>query len=73
MSDKSELTFEQAMEKLEETVNKLLVSGIPLEEMITLYEKGVQLSKQCMKQLDEYEARIDILSTGGKKTMPADC
>jgi exodeoxyribonuclease VII small subunit len=73
VNDNENLSFEQAMQKLEEIVNKLMSSGIPLEEMISLYEQGVRISKQCMKQLDDYDARIEVLSRADQKTDASPC
>jgi exodeoxyribonuclease VII small subunit len=73
VNDSESLTFEQAVQKLEEIVNRLMSSGVPLEEMISLYEQGVRISKQCMKQLDDYDARIEVLSWADQKTDASLC
>ncbi len=55
------LTFEEAMAQIDKIIQQLEGSDIPLDQMISLYEKGMALSKQCMAQLDEYDARIETL------------
>ena len=39
------LTFEEAMEQLETIVERLEEGDVPLEEAITIYKKGMELSK----------------------------
>jgi exodeoxyribonuclease VII small subunit len=65
----TQLSFEEAMKKLSEIVEKLEGGEGSLDEMIRLYEEGMQLVKGCEKQLDAYEATITKLSTpaGGKE------
>jgi len=56
------LTFEQAMGRLEEIV-KLLESGTaPLDRSLELFEEGVALVKMCNSKLDNVEQRIKILA-----------
>jgi exodeoxyribonuclease VII small subunit len=63
------MTFEEAMAQIDKIIQQLESSDIPLDQMIALYEKGMALSKQCMAQLDEYDARIETLqkSQGAKE------
>ena len=43
----AELTFEQALVKLEEIVNQLEVGTLSLEDSLVAYERGVALSRLC--------------------------
>lgn len=54
-------TFENAMKQLEEIVQELESSDLPLEKAIKKFEEGVQLAKFCSEKLDETEKRISIL------------
>ena len=45
------LTYEQAIKKLEDIINKLNEGSIPLDDSITLYEEGIKLSEFCMKTI----------------------
>lgn len=56
------LTFEQAMEKLEETVAKLENAKGGLEDTVKLYEEGVKLATMCNTMIDEAQQKITILS-----------
>ncbi|MCH5584202.1 exodeoxyribonuclease VII small subunit [Shimazuella sp. AN120528] len=57
----SDLTFEQAMERLEEVVARLEHGDIPLEEAIKLYGEGTKLAGMCRKKLDWAEQQVEIL------------
>lgn len=52
------LTYEQALKKLEDIINKLNEGSIPLDESIALYEDGIKLSELCMKKLDNAKQKI---------------
>ena len=55
------ITFESALKKLEETVDKLEEGSIPLEEALNTFESGVRWSKECNKFLENAEQRIEII------------
>ncbi len=60
----SEVSFEASMEELEHIVQKLESGNIPLEEMVSLYERGAALGKHCMAMLDSYQGRLETLDRG---------
>ncbi len=53
--------FEQSLGRLEEIVRKLESANLPLDEAMKLFEEGMQLSRECQKQLEQAEARVEIL------------
>lgn len=53
--------FEQSLGRLEAVVRKLENANLPLEEAMKLFEEGMQLSRDCQKQLEQAEARVEIL------------
>lgn len=55
---KKELEFEEALQRLEEIVDKLEEGEVPLSQAVKLYEEGLRLSKVCLKQLNEAELRL---------------
>ena len=71
----SEMTFEQAMSELERIVTELERGDVPLEDSISLYEKGAELKKRCETKLKEAEQKIAAItldedgSVTGKKTL----
>ncbi|MCK6626140.1 MAG: exodeoxyribonuclease VII small subunit [Anaerolineae bacterium] len=60
------LSFEQAYQELEETVQKLEAGNLPLEEALTLYQRGMALAHYCNQQLDSAELRIKTLTPSGE-------
>ncbi len=60
----AELTFEDALRGLEEVVRKLESGEVPLDESITLYERGEALRKHCQARLDAAQARIEKIVAG---------
>ena len=55
----NKLSFSEAMDKLNSIVEKLDDSTLPLEQSIALFEEGLSLSKQCQKELNQFENRIN--------------
>ena len=53
--------FEQSLARLEEIVRKLESANLPLDDAMKLFEEGVGLSRECQKQLEEAEGRVEIL------------
>lgn len=58
---KTDISFEKAMEKLEEIVNSLESGDFALEESLKLYEEGVKLVNLCNKKITNVEKSIKIL------------
>jgi len=54
--------FETAMGELERIVADLESGELGLEEALRLYERGVALVRGCGAQLDQAEARLQVLS-----------
>ncbi|WP_028560017.1 exodeoxyribonuclease VII small subunit [Paenibacillus pinihumi] len=55
------LSFEQAMEKLEDIVSRLENGDVPLETAIELFQEGMRLSQLCGSKLDQVERKIELL------------
>ena len=53
--------FEQCLTRLEEVVRKLESANLPLDQAMKLFEEGMQLSRDCQSQLEQAEARVEIL------------
>lgn len=58
----SEMTFEQAMSELERIVTQLERGDVPLEDSITLYERGAELKKRCEAKLKEAEQKVAAIT-----------
>lgn len=55
------LNFEDAIERLEKTVDQLESGELSLEESIKAFERGIELSKLCRKKLEKAEERVKKL------------
>mgnify|MGYP001160094260 CR=1 FL=1 len=56
---KKELSFEEALKKLEEIVVNLEKGDISLDDAIKAYEKGSFLKEQCEKRLNEAKLKVE--------------
>ncbi|MEL7564210.1 MAG: exodeoxyribonuclease VII small subunit [Dehalobacterium sp.] len=57
------MSFEQALEKLEKNVKDLESGDLSLDEVLKLFEEGVGLVKVCQQKINEAEQKIEILSS----------
>ncbi|MGM9987080.1 MAG: exodeoxyribonuclease VII small subunit [Bacillaceae bacterium] len=55
---KKEKTFEEAIVALEEIVTKLEQGDVPLEEAISYFTEGMELSKLCHQKLKQVEKQM---------------
>lgn len=64
--------FEAALAELDGIVKKMEEGDLSLEQSMTLYERGVQLSRFCHARLEDAERRLEILTDRGElKPAPA--
>ena len=70
VDDISQMSFEQALAALEDIVKQLERGDVPLDQSITLYERGEALRAACQARLDAASARIEriVTGTGGAAT-----
>jgi len=67
VKDQQELSFEEAMESLEQIVEKLEEGDVPLEEAISIYKQGMNLSRLCHMKLKSVENQLtEILNEDGQ-------
>jgi exodeoxyribonuclease VII small subunit len=62
-ADVKKLSFERALEELESIVKRLEDGKVPLEESVTIYERGEALKRRCEELLRQAEARVDKITT----------
>lgn len=55
------LSYEEAIKKLEEIVRRLEDAEIPLEESLSSFQEGIALSRYCRDKLAEIEYRVEYL------------
>ena len=69
----SDITFEEALQRLEQIVDTLEAGNLPLEESLKAFEEGVGLARRCARYLEDAEKRIELLTrdeSGLRKTEP---
>lgn len=67
MAEQQTQSFEEAMEKLESLVERLEEGDVPLEEAISIYKEGMELSKLCHDKLTIVEEQLtQILTDDGQ-------
>jgi exodeoxyribonuclease VII small subunit len=64
--------FERSLARLEEVVRRLESPQLSLDEAMKLFEEGVGLSRECQKQLEEAEGRVEILLKNNDGKMAAE-
>ena len=65
MADKKEMSFEDAIQRLDEIVKALEDGKAPLDVSLKLFEEGVKLVNECKTQLDFAEQRVKVLLENG--------
>ena len=65
-----ELSFEQALEELEEIVAALEAGQVPLDETLVRFERAMALKERCASLLEAAEARISKLLDEQGNTEP---
>ncbi len=60
--DITKLSFEEALEQLEEIVSKLEDGSINLEESIEEYTRGVHLKNHCETKLKEATLKVEQIT-----------
>ncbi len=64
MDKKNDMSFEEALGRLESIVRMLEGGGAALDESLTVFEEGISLVKMCNEKLETAEQRIKILTDG---------
>ncbi|HHU68758.1 MAG TPA: exodeoxyribonuclease VII small subunit [Thermoanaerobacterales bacterium] len=59
--DKEDITFESALQQLEQIVELLEKGDLPMEEALKKFEKGVKLAQFCTNKINEIEGKISLL------------
>ena len=61
-SDSQQLSFEESLAQLEETVQQLEAGQLGLNESLELYERGIKTLKECHEALSAAERRIELVT-----------
>jgi exodeoxyribonuclease VII small subunit len=65
-------SFESLFRELEATVAKLEAGDLSLDESLALFQRGMELAKQCGAMLDAAELRIKELVPRGEELVAED-
>jgi exodeoxyribonuclease VII small subunit len=60
--ERSDLNFEQAIQRLEKIVAEMEGAELPLEAVLKKYEEGTRLVRFCSQKLEEAEKKIELLT-----------
>lgn len=61
------VSYEAALEELEQLVGRIESGQLPLEQLMTGYERGAELLAFCRGKLDAVENQIKLLDQGSLK------
>jgi exodeoxyribonuclease VII small subunit len=61
-NNKAGLSFEQAIDQLNQIVSRIEQGQVPLQESLEQYEKGMTLIQHCRGILQDAEKRIEQIS-----------
>ena len=64
MSEQNEQDFESTLAELESVVEGLENGELSLSDQLKAFERGMELSEQCKKMLDE--ARLKVIELSGE-------
>lgn len=64
-NQEQELTLEEAFETLDSLAEKLENKDISLEESFQVYQKGMELLKQCSEKIDTVEKKMLQVNADG--------
>lgn len=60
-----EITIEHGLQELDKIVEKLESRDISLEDSFTMYQKGMEVLKQCSKKIDMVEKKMLQMNKDG--------
>lgn len=66
--NRDEISFEEAFERLQTTIQTLEEGGLSLEDSIKQFEIGMRLANLCGQMLDDAEMKVSRLLAGSEST-----
>jgi len=61
---KTPASYEAALEELEQLVGLIESGQLPLEQLLTGYQRGAELLKFCRDRLEAVETQVKLLDEG---------
>ena len=69
-SSNKKIDFESSLKELESIVKKLEDENINLEDSVKSFEAGINLVKECQKQLEDAELKVkELLDDGSSQEL----
>ncbi|HEY5790315.1 MAG TPA: exodeoxyribonuclease VII small subunit [Gammaproteobacteria bacterium] len=62
MAKRSAIDFEQALAELEQLVARLEQGDQPLEASLKAFERGIELTRLCQRELERAEQKVRVLT-----------
>lgn len=56
-----DISFEEALKNLEQSVERLESGDLPLEKALEVFETGIRMSHLCARKLEEAEKKVEVL------------
>lgn len=72
MTKEDNISFEEALEKLETIVGKLEEGDVPIEKAINYYQDGMNLSKLCNDKLNNVQDKMTKIMNEQNEFEPFD-
>lgn len=69
-NNKSDLHFEDAIERLEEIIEKMENERVPLEELLKDYEEGTKLLSVCKEKINVARKKVEQINKDLNKDAP---
>lgn len=67
MPAKKSINFEQSMAELEKLVEEMEAGELSMEDMLKRFEKGIALTTDCQKALQQAELKVkELVEKNGK-------
>ena len=67
MSQEKEMTYEQAVGRLEEIAGLMESGKLSLDESMKLYDESVRLTEFCYSKLEAFKQRVYKVTSSGEK------
>ncbi|RLA32218.1 MAG: exodeoxyribonuclease VII small subunit [Gammaproteobacteria bacterium] len=65
MAKKPVIDFEKALAELEQLVQDLEQGELPLEASLKAFERGIELTRLCQRELAQAEQKVRVLTGAG--------
>lgn len=69
MSQEKEMTYEQAVKRLEEIASLMESGKLSLDDSVKFYDESVKLTEFCYSKLEAFKQRIYEVTSSGEKEL----